>query len=83
MSQPAPLHAETTTDAIGAAVTGDARMQTQRELRIATRLLIGVVLFVVFVAVLVALFGLPALGIVAMIGAVTMLTLLVAYAAGY
>lgn len=83
MSQSAPLHAESTTEAIGEAVTGDAAMQTRRELRIATRLLIGVVLLAVFVAILVLLFGLPVLGIVGLGATLVVFAILIAYAAGF
>ncbi len=83
MSQTAPLHAETTTEAVGESLTGDARMQSRRELRIATRLLIGVVLVVVFVAVLFVLFGPAVLGIVGLGATLAVFAILIAYAAGF
>ena len=70
-------------EAIGAALTADARMQTQRELRIAMYIIGILVLLVVFVAVLVALFGLPVLNIVALIGTAVVFLALLAYAAGW
>lgn len=79
MSNPTPTAAEAMTHA----VSGDEAMQSRRERLIAGRLLIGVLLFAVFVAVLVVLFGLPALNIVGLIGTAVVFVLLIAYAAGY
>lgn len=70
-------------EAIGAALTADAAMQTRRELRIAMYIIGILVLLVVFVAVLVALFGLVMLNIVALIGTAVVFIALLAYAAGW
>ena len=65
------------------AVSGDEAMQTKRERQIAGRLLIGVVLAAVLVAVLVVLFGLPALTMVGLVATVLVFVVLIAYATGY
>ncbi|MBV0890609.1 hypothetical protein KTN05_01940 [Paracoccus sp. Z118] len=70
-------------DAIGEAVSPDADLQSRRELEIATWLLVGVAMLVVFIAVLVWLFGLPVLGIVGLIATVLVFAILTAYAAGF
>lgn len=69
----------TTAEAMTHAVSGDEAMQTKRERQIAGRLLIGVVL----VAVLVVLFGLPALTMVGLVATVLVFVVLIAYATGY
>ena len=70
-------------EAIGAALTADAQMQTRRELKIAMYIIGILVLVVVFVAVLVALFGLVALNMVALLGTAVVFVILIAYAAGW
>lgn len=82
MADPAPEDVSVP-EAIGAALTADARMQTERELRIAMYVLGILVLVVVFVAVLVSLFGLVALTMVALIGMALVFVFLIAYAAGW
>lgn len=82
MADPAPENVSVP-EAIGAALTADARMQTRRELHIAMYIIGILVLLVVFVAVLVALFGLAALNIVALIGTLVVFAVLLAYAAGW
>ena len=82
MAQPAPEDVSVP-EAIGAALTADARMQTERELRIAMYIIGILVLVIVFVAVLVALFGLVALNIVALIATAIVFIALLAYAAGW
>ncbi|KGJ23661.1 hypothetical protein [Paracoccus sanguinis] len=69
----------TTAEAMTHAVSGDEAMQTRRERQIAGRLLIGVVL----AAVLVVLFGLPALTMVGLVATVLVFVVLIAYATGY
>lgn len=73
----------TTAEAMTHAVSGDEAMQTRRERQIAGRLLIGVVLAAVLVAVLVMLFGLPALTMVGLVATVLVFVVLIAYATGY
>ena len=73
MATPDPQNAA---EAVGAALTADADMQTRAELRTATRILGVLLLVAVFAAVVVALFGLPALTIFALIGTVVVLGLL-------
>lgn len=70
-------------EAIGAALTADAQMQTRRELKIAMYIIGILVLVVVFVAILVALFGLVALNMVALLGTAVVFVILIAYAAGW
>lgn len=70
-------------EAIGAALTGDAAMQTRYEFRMAVMLIGVVVLLIVAVALLVWMFGLPALGIVGLVGTVLVFAVLLAYAAGF
>lgn len=82
MADPAPQDLSVP-EAIGAALTADARMQTQREARIAMYIIGILVLVVVFVAVLVSLFGLVMLNIVALLGTAVMFVVLIAYAAGW
>lgn len=82
MADPAPENVSVP-EAIGAALTADAQMQTRRELRIAMYIIGILVLVVVFVAVLVALFGLVALNIVALIATALVFVALLAYAAGW
>lgn len=70
-------------EALGEAISPDAELQNRRELAIATWLLVGVAMVVVLVAILVALFGLPVLGIVGLIATVVVFAILIAYAAGF
>lgn len=80
MARPDPQSA---TEAIGAALTADADMQSRAELRTATRIIAILLLVIVFAVVVVALFGLPALTMFGLIGTVVVLGLLIAYAAGF
>lgn len=82
MADPAPEDVSVP-EAIGAALTADAAMQTRRELKIAMYIIGILVLVVVFVAVLVALFGLVALNFVALIATALVFVALLAYAAGW
>lgn len=82
MADPAPQDLSVP-EAIGAALTADAAMQTRRELRIAMYIIGILVLVAVFVAVLVALFGLVMLNIVALIATAVVFVVLIAYAAGW
>ncbi|WP_134727009.1 hypothetical protein [Paracoccus luteus] len=70
-------------ETVGEALTGDAEMQSRAELRIATRILGILVMVVIVLAVIVMLFGLPALNIIGLIGTVIVFGLLIAYAAGF
>ena len=70
-------------EAIGVALTGDAAMRTRYEFRMAVMLIGVVVLLIVAVALLVWMFGLPALGIVGLIGTALVFVVLLAYAAGF
>ena len=65
------------------AVSGDEAMQTEQERVLAGRILIILALVVVLVAVIVMLFGLPALNIIALLATVVVFALLIAYATGY
>ena len=71
------------TEAIGAALTGDAAMQTRREFRIATYLIGVVVLLIVATALLVWMFGLAALNMVGLVATALIFLVLIAYAAGW
>ncbi|MRX50868.1 hypothetical protein GI374_10495 [Paracoccus sp. S-4012] len=70
-------------EAIGAALTGDAEMQTKREFMIAAYLIGIVVMVIVLVAVVTWLFGLAALNIVGLIATALIFFMLIAYAAGW
>lgn len=72
-----------TAEAVNNALTADEAMQSQRERVVAGRMLIGLAMAIVLVVVLVALFGLPALNIVALFATVVMFVLLIAYATGF
>lgn len=65
------------------ALTGDEAMQSEHERVLAGRILIVLALVVVLVAVIVMLFGLPALNIIALIATVVVFVLLIAYATGF
>ncbi|HRO14404.1 MAG TPA: hypothetical protein PLL33_05055 [Paracoccus sp. (in: a-proteobacteria)] len=80
MATPDPQNAA---EAVGAALTADAGMQSRAELRTATRIIAILLLVIVFAVVVVALFGLPALTMFGLIGTVVVLGLLIAYAAGF
>lgn len=82
MAKPAPDDASVP-EAIGAALTADADMQTERENRIATYTIGILVLLSIFVAVLVALFGLVVLNFVGLIATAIVFVVLIAYAAGW
>lgn len=73
----------TTAEAVNDTLTGDAAMQSRRERIIAGRMLLGLVLAVVIVALLTITFGLPALNLSALAATVAVLGLLIAYAAGF
>lgn len=76
-------HSQTAAEAVGEALTADAAMQSRAELRTAARI-IGILLMVIVVAVvIVALFGLPALNILALIATALVFAVLIAYAAGF
>lgn len=70
-------------EAIGAALTGDAAMQTRREFRIAAFLIGLVVLVFVAVGLSVWMFGLVALNIAGLIATALVFFFLIAYAAGW
>lgn len=65
------------------ALSGDEALQTQHERVLAGRIFITLALVVVLVAVIVMLFGLPALTIIALLATVVVFILLIAYATGY
>ncbi|SEH64070.1 hypothetical protein [Paracoccus alkenifer] len=65
------------------ALTGDEELQSRKERVIAGRILMVLAMAVVLIAVLVALFGLPALTMVALAGATLVMVVLIAYAAGF
>lgn len=68
---------------VGSTLTGDAATQAAHERRIAAWLISGIVLLLIFLAVLVALFGLPVLGIAGLVGTAIVFIVLLAYAAGW
>lgn len=70
-------------EAIGAALTGDAAMQTRHEFRVAIMLIGVIVLLILVVALLIWMFGLPVLGIVGLIATALVFFALLAYAAGF
>lgn len=70
-------------EAIGAALTGDARMQTRSEFKVAALLIGVVVLLIVAVVLLVWMFGAPILGPIGLVATALMFLLLIAYAAGW
>lgn len=72
-----------TAEAVNDALSGDEAMQSRHERIVAGRMFIGLVMAIVLVVVLVALFGLPALNIVALGGTLVMFVLLIAYATGF
>ncbi|MBB1490365.1 MULTISPECIES: hypothetical protein [unclassified Paracoccus (in: a-proteobacteria)] len=70
-------------DGIASALSGDAELQTRKERILAARILVILAMVVVLVIVVVALFGLPALTMVALLATVVVMGLLIAYAAGF
>ena len=69
--------------ALADALSGDAELQTRKERIIAGRIFFVLAIVVVLIIVAVALFGLPALTMVALFATVVMMGLLIAYAAGF
>ncbi|HHY03057.1 MAG TPA: hypothetical protein GX686_09365 [Paracoccus sp.] len=69
--------------ALNDALTGDEELQSRKERVIAGRIFMILAMAVVLIAVLVALFGLPALTMVALAGAALVMVVLIAYAAGF
>ena len=74
---------ETSADHLVSALSGDAELQTRKERVLATRILLILAMVVVLVIVVVALFGLPALTMIALLATVVVMGLLIAYAAGF
>lgn len=75
---------ETSADpTLAAALSGDAELQTRKERLLAARILVLLAMVVVLVVVVVALFGLPALTMIALLATVVVMGLLIAYAAGF
>ena len=74
---------ETSAEHIASALSPDAEMQSRKERIIAARILVILALVVVLVIVVVALFGLPALTMIALLATVVVMGLLIAYAAGF
>jgi|GEM_PF-4207736 len=75
---------ETSADhSLASALSGDAELQTEKERIIAARIFVILAMVVVLVIVVVALFGLPALTMVALLATVVVMGLLIAYAAGF
>ena len=70
-------------ESLAAALSGDAEMQTRNERILAGRILIILALVVVLVVVIVALFGLPALTMIALGATALVMVMLIAYAAGF
>lgn len=70
-------------EGLAAALSGDAELQTRKERVLAARILLILAMVVVLVVVVVALFGLPALTMVALLATVVVMGLLIAYAAGF
>ena len=75
--------AQTPAEAMTHAVSGDEAMQTRRERVLAGRILIITLLVAVLAAVLVALFGLPALTMIGLVATVIVFVILIAYATGF
>ena len=75
---------ETSADeSLASALSGDAELQTRKERVLAARILLILAMVVVLVIVVVALFGLPALTMIALLATVVVMGLLIAYAAGF
>lgn len=74
---------ETSDPSLASALSGDAEMQTRRERVIAGRIFLLLAMVVAVVVVVVALFGLPALTMAALLATVLVMGLLIAYAAGF
>lgn len=74
---------ETSADHLASALSGDSELQTRKERILAARILVILALVVVLVIVVVALFGLPALTMIALLATVVVMGLLIAYAAGF
>lgn len=77
------IESSSATESLADALSGDAEMQTRKERIIAARIFIILAMVVMLIAVLVALFGLPALTMVALLATFVVMALLVAYAAGF
>lgn len=71
------------TQPVGQAPATDHEAQNQRENLIAARVLVGLALAVILLAVIILLFGLPALNIVGLIATLVVFVLLIAYATGF
>jgi len=74
---------ETSADHLASTLNPDAEMQSRKERILAARILVVLAMVLVLVIVVVALFGLPALTMIALLATVVMMGLLVAYAAGF
>ena len=83
MSNAQTTTADTVAIEVDEALSGDAAMQTTYERVLAGRIFIALALVVVLAAVIVALFGLPALTMIGLAGTVVVFALLIAYAAGF
>lgn len=73
----------TAAEAMTHAVSADQAMQTRAERVLAGRILMITLLVAVLAAVVIALFGLPALTMIGLAGTVIVFVLLIAYATGF
>lgn len=76
-------HTETSAENLASALSPDAELQSRKERILAARILVILAMALVLVIVVVALFGLPALTMIALLATVVVMGLLIAYAAGF